>query len=632
MKKLLLCLLFLPIYFTSTAQCVSTAIINMSACGFNCSGLVTMTITGGTPPYVLNVEINGVPLPPITTSSFWQQGNLCPGDLLSFTVVDDSGYTCAGNGPLTMTSSPPIDAQVTVTNATCAGCADGTATLTSVTGGTPPYGYQWSTGATGASITNLTPGTYIVWTGDINWCTDIDTFVVGVGNNGYNSISGQVYFDSNSNGVKDSAETGVGNIGVNLMPSNIDAISNTQGNYAFVTDTGMYDVTLQSGTGWNLTSSPATYTVNVSSASITGLDFGVFPDSSAGGAYSNFLAGWPRCFYNVPYYLTVYNTGYTYLSGTMILTHDPAMTYVSSTVLPTSQAGNVLSYSYSNLGPGQNETIIVILTAPAAGTVITNALDVTASDGFGFQYSNSYNQTQVVTCAVDPNDKVVQPAGQGVNNFVTMDTWLDYMIRFQNTGTDTAFTVVVIDTLDAGLDMNTFALLGASHAVNVTTRPGNEITFMFNNILLADSNVNEPASHGYIMYRVKGNANNPDPTIINNTAYIYFDLNNAVVTNTTLTTFSDNFLSLADDAGSNELFELFPNPMNDLTLLRLKYPSDVKYTITMTDIQGRKIFASKKLVNGSLLIENNDLQSGTYILEAIPDNHEKPVHLRLVKN
>jgi hypothetical protein len=117
---------------------------------------------------------------------------------------------------------------------------------------------------------------------------------------------------------------------------------------------------------------------------------------------------------------------------------------------------------------------------------------------------------------------------------------LDYTIRFQNTGTDTAYVVEVRDVLDPDLDRNSFQFLGASHAVtSLVIDAVGEITFRFENILLPDSNVNEPASHGFIRFRMRPGPNLPNGTVVSNTAAIYFDQNAPVITNTTFSTFVD---------------------------------------------------------------------------------------------
>ncbi|MCB0596179.1 MAG: hypothetical protein KDD28_18975, partial [Phaeodactylibacter sp.] len=53
--------------------------------------------------------------------------------------------------------------------------------------------------------------------------------------------------------------------------------------------------------------------------------------------------------------------------------------------------------------------------------------------------------------AYDPNDKQALPAGYDDEHFIKPGTDIEYHIRFQNTGTDTAFTVVVRDTLSEWL-------------------------------------------------------------------------------------------------------------------------------------------------------------------------------------
>jgi len=60
--------------------------------------------------------------------------------------------------------------------------------------------------------------------------------------------------------------------------------------------------------------------------------------------------------------------------------------------------------------------------------------------------------------AYDPNDKQSDPKGVGSDQYIEANSELEYKIRFQNTGTDTAFTVVVRDTLPDELDVTTLAM------------------------------------------------------------------------------------------------------------------------------------------------------------------------------
>ena len=59
-----------------------------------------------------------------------------------------------------------------------------------------------------------------------------------------------------------------------------------------------------------------------------------------------------------------------------------------------------------------------------------------------------------VTGSFDPNSKEVYPRGDVHPDFIAGGEELEYIINFQNTGTDTAFTVILIDTLSNNLSYN----------------------------------------------------------------------------------------------------------------------------------------------------------------------------------
>ncbi|AHJ95594.1 DUF7619 domain-containing protein [Hymenobacter swuensis] len=141
----------------------------------------------------------------------------------------------------------------------------------------------------------------------------------------------------------------------------------------------------------------------------------------------------------------------------------------------------------------------------------------------------------------DPNDKQVVPAGRTAQRYTPTNVPLQYMVRFQNTGTDAAYRVVVVDTLAAQLDVRTLRLGAASHRyrlrVTGTMRP--VLTFTFDPIFLPDSASNEPASQGFVQFTVQPKAGLPDLTEVRNHADIYFDYNLPVRTNSTLNRLHD---------------------------------------------------------------------------------------------
>lgn len=139
----------------------------------------------------------------------------------------------------------------------------------------------------------------------------------------------------------------------------------------------------------------------------------------------------------------------------------------------------------------------------------------------------------VTNGSYDPNDKRGFPAGLTASNFVYPNQEMEYIIRFQNTGTDTAFTVVVRDTLDEDFDIRSISTGTCSHPYTFRMYGPRVLEWRFDDILLVDSTTNEPGSHGFIQFSVKQNRDLPNGTLLTNDADIYFDFNVPVITNNT---------------------------------------------------------------------------------------------------
>jgi uncharacterized repeat protein (TIGR01451 family) len=147
--------------------------------------------------------------------------------------------------------------------------------------------------------------------------------------------------------------------------------------------------------------------------------------------------------------------------------------------------------------------------------------------------SNSSTDCSQVIGSFDPNDKSVVPMGVTAMHYINESDDLEYRIRFQNTGTDTAFTVVIRDTISSYLDIATLTSGVSSHPYEFNIYGQGIAEWTFNDILLPDSNVNEPASHGFVKFKIAQLENNLPGTLIENEADIYFDFNEPIITNAT---------------------------------------------------------------------------------------------------
>jgi uncharacterized repeat protein (TIGR01451 family) len=146
-----------------------------------------------------------------------------------------------------------------------------------------------------------------------------------------------------------------------------------------------------------------------------------------------------------------------------------------------------------------------------------------------------------ITDSFDPNDKLVRPAGTTPQRYTPTGTSLAYTVRFQNTGTDYAYRVVVVDTLSSDLDIRTLQLGAASHPYQFTVSGKDRpvLTWTFDNIELPDSTRNPAGSNGFVRFNVTPRQNLPLKARIENAADIFFDYNEPVRTNTVLNTIYD---------------------------------------------------------------------------------------------
>lgn len=132
----------------------------------------------------------------------------------------------------------------------------------------------------------------------------------------------------------------------------------------------------------------------------------------------------------------------------------------------------------------------------------------------------------------DPNDKSIYVEGVADAEVIGENSEIDYLIRFQNTGTDTAFTVRIEDSLTEDFDISSVRPVAASHDFEWELNRRNFIV-TFEDIQLVDSTRNEKDSHGFIKFNVRLRDERPEPgETVENTTEIYFDFNEPIVTNT----------------------------------------------------------------------------------------------------
>ncbi len=359
----------------------------------------------------------------------------------------------------------------------------------------------------------------------------------------YNLIRGKINVDVDNNGCNDN-DPPVPNIPVKLTNNGtgemITVSTNAEGRYAHYPYAGNFTVTPHLAyPHFSITPLNTNISFDTANNLIDTAAFCVIPNGVHQNLEINFL---PFSSANPGragrYLLTFKSRSTTLMSGDIQLNFENGrMIFGNSSVPVSSQNIGQLAWNYNNLQPFETRTIEVNFTmlAPPANNIGDTiyflaqinpvASDETVAD-------NIFILPQIFTGPYDPNEKECLQGNK--IDITAIDDYLHYSIRFQNLGTDTAFNVVITDTLSNNADWDSFDFMSSSHPV-VFKQKGNKLEFDFENIKLPYKAINEPGSQGFVAYKVKPKHTLSVGDSVNNTASIYFDFNPPIVTNKTTT-------------------------------------------------------------------------------------------------
>jgi Secretion system C-terminal sorting domain len=415
---------------------------------------------------------------------------------------------------------------------------------------------------------------------------------------------------------------------VKLDPLSIYAATDTLGNYVFKVPPGIYDVSTSvplyhrdvcgDGTG--------TYrAIRVKQDSTAKRDIGfqynsnnpIYDMSASLTAATAFRPGFAT---DVQLVLRNHGLGDGYSAITSVTFPSDKMTIenIESTTSfsqDLAQSGvlrlRYVSYLYSGSRQTFNIRFRMKTTVPIRDSITLIAKIVT-TERDSTPLNNADTVRAVVTGSFDPNDKQMNPSKQILP---TTDKF-DFLIRFQNTGTDTAFTVVVRDTLTAAWNPASLQTIAASHRYRFAMKGKGIAEWTFDNILLPDSFRNEPASHGFIRFTLQP-ALSPPLSIgatLSNKAAIFFDYNAPIITNTatgtvTLPTRTREVNTVLDMA------HVYPNPAKEKLTIALKADYWTKgFEIQVFNALGQ-IVLKGNLENPTTEIKVKDLKEGIYFLK-----------------
>ncbi len=361
------------------------------------------------------------------------------------------------------------------------------------------------------------------------------------------------YYDLNEDGVYQTNEPYFADASIDLQPVDFTLFGNSDSLARVILPTQNYTLSSNVPQGWRITSADILNVDLTAGGACDTILFGIFPEVQRSEISTFVSAPAARCNEPIRFEVTAKNTGTNIQDGWLWLEIDTNIQNVIFVDTPdNTDTPNLFGWMIEDLFPGnlisKNISLQIPgpLEFPIGENLVFNSYATFVENGMT-ETTGQFEYLAEVRCSYDPNDKLVNPSREG--NFTQFDEKLTYTIRFQNTGNDVAYDVVVEDIIDGKLDLSTFQILGSSHYENLsTTIEDRLVTFEFKDIFLPDSTTNLEGSNGYVMFTIQPVAGNlSEFTDIPNTASIFFDLNPPVITNTALNVMVSSLVDEDDD-------------------------------------------------------------------------------------
>lgn len=459
------------------------------------------------------------------------------------------------------------------------------------------------------------------------------------------AIKGRLYVDQNSDCIYNATDFPMLNQRVNaILNSQIVASSWTDTNGFYSLEVGLgqsYIVEVNSPIfGYNFVCPSSGGSISVSTVPSSGHDFAL----NCGGGFDFHGTAGTR---SVPgrtsrMYAATYNALCQPTSGTMkIVFDDSLLSYAGSPeITPTAINGDTVVWDFANIYSGYNHYFdmnfnVYTDTSAQIGDTLCVTYIVEPIVGDSNPSNNIKRFCFPVRSSFDPNIKLVQPIGVSDSGRISPNTDLTYTIHFQNTGTFMAYNVYILDTLDTSvLDVNSLEVLGASDEVKVSLISTNQnvLRFRFDDIHLADSTSNEPASHGWVTYSIKQQPNLTTGSIIRNSASIYFDYNSPVITENALNVVDQRIVGIEEiSRASNNFVSIFPNPASDVLHIVFSDNENSSAQVRLMGMDGKLIREIRTASKTTSQLNVADLNAGIYLLEITNQKGQRQINKVVIR-
>ncbi|MNS50432.1 Internalin-J precursor [compost metagenome] len=447
------------------------------------------------------------------------------------------------------------------------------------------------------------------------------------------TIQGNNKLDSNNDGC-DALDSVASNIKFTITDGTAtgDIIADETGNYSIKVQEGTYTITPVLENPDYFTISPTSVTIAFpTETSPFTQDFCIsLIDSHKDLEITLLSLEAARPGFDSKYKIIYKNKGNIAQSGTVNLTFDDSvLDLITANPVISNQIASNLSWDFIDLAPFETREIEFTLNVnspmetPAInnGDIISYSATISSLELDEIPNDNTFIVNQTVVGSFDPNDKTCLEGDTITPSLI--GEYVNYLIRFENTGTYPAQNIVVKDMIDLSkFDISTLVPTKASHSYITKISDTNKVEFIFENINLP---FDDATNDGFIAFKIKTLPTLVEGDSFENEANIYFDYNFPILTNKATSTFKT--LATSDFEFSNH-FSVYPNPTTDILNIDVKSSIEIK-SIAVYNILGQLILAIPNAENVTK-VDVAHLTTGNYLVKMNTDKGTSAV--KFIKN
>lgn len=430
----------------------------------------------------------------------------------------------------------------------------------------------------------------------------------------YNTVKGTVSFDFDGNGCGE--DEGIQNIKINYESDLDNGFTFSQSDGKYIIYTKANSLTLIPINDlyqlWDFgLDNPVN--INFTNTDFVNYDFCLAPNTEYNDLEIHLIPlDNARPGFNSNYKIVYSNKGNSILSGEIHFTYQELlMDFTESFPIQNHSESGLLKWNYVSLEPFETREILfsMNMNTPTeepplnGGDVLNFVVNILPIENDETPEDNQFTLNQTVVNSFDPNDKTCL---QGeLLEIAEVGKYVDYLIRFENTGSANAENIIILDYIDLEkFDLSSLTVINSSHNVLTKSNNGNKIEFIFENIQLPFDDEN---NDGYVLFKIKTKSDLIVGDTFSNQVSIYFDYNAPIITNNYSTRIIEN-LNLEEVQDKFNL-QIYPNPTSDLIQINSKVGV---INVEVFDSAGRLL---KTIPVQNQSISTKDMEKGAYILK-----------------